>query len=114
MTLVTQVSAEHLGRAGRQGTHTKGSSVIPVPGMRGHGHNAVPLTQFVQVDSIFVEEGDMWKLWSPRVAQPVHLRRVGALPPSVQTTRGVQATERKVHQICVLRKTAARVKLSEC
>lgn len=61
MTLVTQLSDQSLGTAISQGTHTKGSSVIPVPGLGGHGHNVV-LPQFVQVHSIFVEGGNSWKL----------------------------------------------------
>lgn len=114
MTLVTQLSAEHLGRAGCQGTHAKGSCVVPVPRMGGHGHTLVPLAQFVQVHSIFVEERDKWKLWCPWVAWPVHLRRMGALPTSVQLMCGVQTMERKVHKICVLGETAAGAKLREC
>lgn len=63
LTLVSQLSDQSLGRAGSQGTHAKGSSVtsVPVPGLGGHGLN-VELAQCVQVHSIFVEEGDSWKL----------------------------------------------------
>ena len=107
MTLVTQLSAERLGRAGLQGTHTKGSSVISLPGLGVHGHNTVPLTQFVQLHGMCVEEGDTWKLWSPQIVWD-------PLPPSVQVTRAVQATERKVHKICELGDTATGVKLSKC
>lgn len=108
MTLVTQLSDQCLGKAGSQGTHDEGSSVIPVPGLGGHGHNVV-LTQFVQVHSIFVESR---KLWSPQVAQPMHLWRVGAQPSLVQTMWSVQATERKVHKFCG--ETTTRVQLSHC
>lgn len=110
MTLVTQLSGQILGRAGSQGTHTEASSVTPGPGLGGHGHK-VMLTQFVQVHSIFVEEGDTWKLWSYQIAQPMHLW-CGGDPAFPGAMWSVEAIERKIHTICG--ETTARVHLSHC